>query len=74
VNDAQTWTLITGFFALMVTMVGMTLRVVKSEITVLGAQLGSRIDTIEVRFDGLERKIDHMDRDVQMVVTRLMEN
>ena len=68
-NDAQTWTLIAGFFALMATMIGMTLRVVKAEIS----GLGGRIDTMDVRFDGLERKIDHLDRDVQMIVNRLME-
>lgn len=73
-NDPQTWTLIAGFFALLVTMIGMTMRVVRSEISGLGAQLGSRIDTLDVRFDGLERKIDHLDRDVQMIVTRLMES
>ncbi len=68
-NDAQTWTLIAGFFALMATMIGMTLRLVKAEI----AGLGGRIDTMDVRFDGLERRLDHLDRDVQMIVNRLME-
>jgi hypothetical protein len=54
-GDAQAWTLIAGFFALMVTMIGMTLRVVKAEIAVLGA------------------RIDHLDRDIQAVMTRLMD-
>jgi hypothetical protein len=63
VNDAQTWTLIAGFFALMVSMTGLTLRAVRAEISVLG-----------VRIDGLERRIDHLDRDVQMVLTRFMES
>jgi hypothetical protein len=62
VNDAQTWTLIAGFFALMVSMIGLTLRAVRAEISVLG-----------VRIDGLEGRIDHVDRDVQIVVTRLMD-
>ncbi len=55
-SDAQTWTLIAGVFALMVTMIGMTLRVVRAEIAVLGT------------------RIDHLDRDVQIIVTRLMES
>ena len=61
-NDAQTWTLIGGFFALMVTMIGLTLRAVRAEISVLGVHL-----------DGVARRIDHLDRDVQTVVTRLMD-
>ena len=54
-NDAQTWTLIGGFFALMATMIGLTLRAVRSEIAVL------------------DRRLDHLDRDVQMIVNRLMD-
>jgi hypothetical protein len=61
-NDAQTWTLIGGFFALMVTMIGLTLRVVRAEISVLNA-----------RFDGFERRFDHLDRDVQMIINRFMD-
>ena len=41
-NDAQTWTLIAGFFALMVTMIGMTLRTVRAEIAVLGVRIDGR--------------------------------
>lgn len=65
-NDAQTWTLIAGFLALMSAMVAMTLRVVKAEITTLGTRIDGRIDTLEARFD-------HLDRDVQTIVTRLTE-
>ena len=60
-NDAQTWTLIAGFLAIMSAMVAMTLRTVRAEIRVL-----------DVRMDGLEAKIDHLDRDVQTIVSRLM--
>ena len=60
-NDAQTWTLIAGFLAVMSATVAMTLRTVRAEIRVL-----------DVRMDGLEAKIDHLDRGVQMIVTRLM--
>lgn len=58
-NDAQTWTLIGGFFALMVTMISLTLRAVRAEI-------GGLRSTLEAR-------IDHLDRDVQTIVNRLME-
>jgi CII-binding regulator of phage lambda lysogenization HflD len=63
VDDAQTWTLIGGFFALNVTMIGLTLRAVRAEISVLG-----------VRIDGVDRRLDHLDRDVQTVVSRLMDS
>ena len=65
-NDAQSWTLIGGFFALMVTMISMTLRTVRAEIGGLRAEMSGRFDTVDAR-------IDHLDRDVQAVVTRLME-
>jgi hypothetical protein len=59
VNDAQTWTLIAGFFALMVTMISLTLRAVRAEI-------GGLRSTLEAR-------LDHLDRDVQAVINRLMD-
>ena len=58
-NDAQTWTLIAGFFALMVTMMSLTLRAVRAEI---GGLRGT-----------LEARLDHFDRDVRAVIDRLME-
>jgi hypothetical protein len=39
----------------------------KAEITTLGTRIDGRIDTLEARFD-------HLDRDVQTIVTRLMES
>jgi hypothetical protein len=62
VNDAQTWTLIGGFFALTATMMGLTLRAVRAEMSVLGT-----------RIEGLDRRMDHLDRDVRMVLQRLMD-
>ena len=62
-NDAQTWTLIAGFFALIVSMIWWTLHAVRAEMSVLA-----------VRIDGLEGRIDHLDRDVQMIITRFMES
>ena len=65
-NDAQTWTLIGGFFTLMVTMISLTLRAVRAEIRRVGARARRRL------FDTVTR-LDHLDRDVQAVITRLME-
>jgi hypothetical protein len=65
-NDAQTWTLIAGFFALMVTMISLTLRAVRAEIGGLRAGMDGRFSTLEAR-------LDHMDRDLQAVISRLME-
>jgi hypothetical protein len=70
VSDAQTWTLIAGFFALMVStvsaLIGLTLRTVRADIGGLRAEMGARFDAVDVR-------MDHLDRDVQAVVSRLME-
>jgi hypothetical protein len=65
-NDAQSWTLIAGFFTLMATMIALTLRGVRAEVAVLGAQF-------DARMDGLERTVQHLDRDVHTVISRLME-
>lgn len=63
-NDAQTWTLIGGFLAIMVAMVTLVLRIVRVEI----AKLETRIDGVQ---SVLAVKIDHLDRDVQSITTHL---
>jgi hypothetical protein len=70
VNDAQTWALISGFFALMVTMIGLTLRTVRAE---MRGELGTLRAEMNGRFDTVDSRLDHLDRDMQAVVTRLME-
>jgi hypothetical protein len=67
VNDAQTWTLIGGFFALMTATTGLLLRTVKAEIGVVVARFDGRFDTVDAR-------LDNLDRDMNAVVTRLMES
>jgi hypothetical protein len=77
VNDPQTWTLIAGFFALMVTMIGLTLRTVRAELgsvrSDLGAELRGLRGDMDGRFNTVDARLEHLDRDVQAVVTRLME-
>ena len=87
-NDPQTWTLIAGFFALMVTMIAMTLRVVRAEIGSMRSDLSAGMGSVrsdlsaeirglrsdmEGRFNTVDARLDHLDRDVQAAVTRLME-
>ncbi len=69
-NDAQTWTLIGGFFTLMVTMISLTLRTVRAE---LRGEIGSLRAEMNGRFDTVDARMDHLDRDVQAVVTRLLD-
>ena len=69
-NDPQTWTLIGGFFALMVTMISLTLRTVRAE---LRGEIGALRAEMNGRFDTVDARMDHLDRDVQAVVTRLMD-
>jgi hypothetical protein len=70
VNDAQTWTLIGGFFTLMMTMISLTLRTVRAE---LRGEIGPLRAEMNGRFDTVDARMDHLDRDVQAVVTRLMD-
>lgn len=64
-NDAQIWTMIGAFTALMFGMLTvvstMFLRVVRSEI-------GGLRNEMNARFDGMDKRIDGLDRDVQALV------
>lgn len=60
-DDAQTWTLIGGFFAMLIAMMGMVLRVVQLQIQSVSERLGGRIGSIE-------SKLDLLDRDVQRLI------
>jgi hypothetical protein len=71
VNDAQTWTLIGGFFTLMVTMIALTLRTVRAE---MRGEIGTLRAEMSGRFDTVDARLDHLDSDMQAVVTRLMES
>lgn len=72
-DAAQTWTLIGGFFALMIAMTGMTLRVVRAEISVLSSRMDGQFGRVDGQFSRVEARLDHLDRDLQAVVARLME-
>ena len=66
-NDAQIWTMIGSFVALMfgtLTLVStLFIRVLRSEIGGLRNEMNARFDTMNTRIDGL-------DRDVQAIVKR----
>lgn len=80
-TEAQTWTMIGAFIALMFGM--MTImsthitRVMRAEIGGLRAEMISRFETVdarfvavEARFDAVSTRIDGLDRDVQALVKR----
>ena len=69
-NDAQTWTLIGGFFVMMTATTSLLLRTVRAEIGVLVA----RFDAVDTRFDAVDARLGNLDRDVHAVVTRLMDS
>jgi hypothetical protein len=82
VNDAQTWTIIGGFLAVMVGMSGLLRRVVGAEIRGLRgemtAEIGwlrggmkARFDAVDVRFDGVHRRLHGLDQDVQALTRRV---
>ncbi|MGM7697917.1 hypothetical protein [Microbacterium sp. A84] len=66
-NDAQIWTMIGAFIALMFGMLTVVstlfIRVVRTEIGGLRAEMNARFDAMNGRMDGL-------DRDVQALVKR----
>lgn len=73
-SDAQTWTVIGGFFTILVASQALILRLVKAEIGVAIqagiAPLSERIARLEVKVDNLEGKVDRLDTDVQGIVNR----
>lgn len=64
VNDAQTWTVIGGFLAILAAMAGLVLRIVATEIRGVRGE-------INARFDAVDRRFDHLDRDVQALTRRV---
>lgn len=77
-NDAQIWTMIGCFTALMFGMVTVVstlfIRVVRTEIgglrNEMNAQIGGLRNEMNARFDTVNTRIDGLDRDMQAVVTR----
>lgn len=63
-NDAQTWTVIGGFFAVQVFLVTTLLRAVRAEIRVVSAEFRGE-------FKALTTRLDTLDRDVQRLYEHL---
>lgn len=77
-NDAQIWTMIGSFVALMfgtLTLVStLFIRVLRSEIGGLRTEMNGQItglrNEMNARFDTVNTRIDGLDRDVQAIVKR----
>lgn len=77
-NDAQIWTMIGCFTALMLGMLTVVstlfIRVVRTEIgglrNEMNAQIGGLRGEMNARFDTVNTRIDGLDRDMQAVVKR----
>ena len=77
-NDAQIWTMIGAFTALMFGMLTVVstlfVRVVRSEIgglrSEMNGQLGGLRSEMNARFDAVNVRMDGIDRDVQALVKR----
>lgn len=67
-NDAQIWTLIGGFFAIITFMSALLLRIVDTKIEALGNRLEGKIDRVE---GVLGAKIDNLDKDVSAITQHL---
>jgi len=60
-TEPQSWTLIAGLLSFVAVGFGLVLRVVRVEIQAVIGVLGARID-------GVDRRLDALDRDVQRLV------
>jgi len=73
-NDAQIWTMIGCFTALMLGMLTVVstlfIRVVRAEIGGLRGEVGGFRNEMNARFDTVNTRIDGLDRDMQAVVKR----
>ncbi|WP_240745133.1 MULTISPECIES: hypothetical protein [unclassified Microbacterium] len=73
-NNAQIWTMIGAFSALMfstLTVVStLFIHVVRSEIGGLRNEMNARFDAVDTRFDAVNTRIDGLDGDVQAIVKR----
>lgn len=77
-NDAQIWTMIGAFTALMFGMLAVVstlfVRVLRAEINGLrnemNGQIGGLRSEMNARFDAVNVRIDGLDRDVQAIVKR----
>ncbi|MGM1017214.1 MAG: hypothetical protein ACQEW8_06730 [Actinomycetota bacterium] len=80
-NDAQIWTMIGAFIALMFGMLTVVstlfVRILRTEIGGLRGEMTARFDAVNARFDAVNTRIDAMstridglDRDVQALVKR----
>lgn len=81
-NEPQVWTVIgvfaTALFGLLGFVTTSISRTIRTEIgsvrTELGSEIGSLRNEMGVRFDSLSSRIDHLDRDVQFLMKRELED
>ena len=81
-NEPQVWTVIGVFATALFGMLGFVMtsiqRTIRTEIgsvrTGLGSEIGSLRHEMGVRFDSLSGRIDHLDRDVQFLMKRELED
>jgi hypothetical protein len=81
-NEPQVWTVIGVFATALFGMLGFVMtsiqRTIRTEIASVRTELGSEIGYLRsemgVRFDSLSSRIDHLDRDVQFLMKRELED
>ncbi|MBS1906632.1 MAG: hypothetical protein JST33_08710 [Actinobacteria bacterium] len=73
-NDAQIWTMIGAFTALMLGMMTIVstlfIRVLRAEIGGLRSEVNGRLGEMNGRLDTMNARMDGLDRDVQALVKR----
>lgn len=80
-NEPQVWTIIgilaAALFGMMTLMSTMFTRVIRSEVgrlegkfDGLRGEMNARFDAVDVKFEGVNARIDNLDRDVQLLMKR----
>lgn len=77
-NEPQTWAVIGIFASTLLGMAGFLVsslnRTIRASISVLDGKIDSLRQEMGVRFESLSGTIDHLDRDVQFLMKRELED
>lgn len=73
-SNAQIWTMLGIVISLLVTVGGLTLATVRSGFDTLRTETTSLRQVMEVRFDGVDHRLDRMDADIQALTNRVFRD
>lgn len=63
-GEAQTWTLVGGFLAILVAMASLVVATVRAELRAMTERVDGRLASVDLR-------LDHLDQDVQRIAEKI---